>query len=150
MNFFFSAWKLHFLNGNQIWMAQLQNMPKQVRVNLSKTMKMEDIFSNNNNEYLDLECLTCTGPKCLYIFYKYILSKFNAYNMNAPTCMHTHRLAHAHRCARTHTHTPAAYQGNQGNETEEKVFKKRKVFQEDLKELTEVEWQTEMELVLNN
>ena len=32
-------------------MVQLQNMPKQVRVNLSKTMKMEDIFSNNNNEY---------------------------------------------------------------------------------------------------
>ena len=30
----------------------------------------------------------------------------------------------------------------QGNETEEKVFKKRKVFKEDLKELTEVEWWT--------
>ena len=63
--------------------------------------------------------------------------------------MHTHTLArsqtrtrtrtrtHAH--AHTHTHTPVAYQGNQGNETEEKVFKKRKVFNEDLKELTEVE-----------
>ena len=33
----------------------------------------------------------------------------------------------------THTHTLVAYQGN---ETEEKVFKKRKVFKEDLKELT--------------
>ena len=33
---------------------------------------------------------------------------------------------------RIHTHTPGAYQGNQGNETEEKGFK-------DLKELTEVE-----------
>ena len=38
------------------------------------------------------------------------------------------------------TRTPVAYQGN---ETEEKVFKKRKVFKEDLKELTEVEWRTE-------
>ena len=49
---------------------------------------------------------------------------------------HTHVRMHAH----THTHTPVAYQGN---ETEEKVFKKRKVSKEDLKELTEVEWQTE-------
>ena len=39
---------------------------------------------------------------------------------------------HAH--VRTRTHTPVAYQGN---ETEEKVFK------DDLKELTEVEWRTE-------
>ena len=54
---------------------------------------------------------------------------------------HTHARTHAH--AHTHTHTPVAYQGNQGNETEEKVFKKRKVFNEDLKELTEVEWRTE-------
>ena len=42
--------------------------------------------------------------------------------------MHTH--IHAH----THTH---------GNGTEEQVFEKRKVFKEDLKELTEVEWWTE-------
>ena len=81
---------------------------------------------NNNNEYL--ECRTRTGPKRLHVLYKYILSKFNAYNMNAHTHMHAH------------THTPVAYQGN---ETEEKVFKKRKVFKEDLKELTEVEWWTE-------
>ena len=47
-------------------------------------------------------------------------SKFNAYNMKA--CTHTH----------THTHR-VVYQGNK---TEEKVFKKRKVFKEDLKELT--------------
>ena len=50
---------------------------------------------NNNNEYL--EHLTCTGPKRLCVLYKYILSKFNAYNMNA----HTHRLARAH----TQTHS---------------------------------------------
>ena len=52
--------------------------------------------------------------------------------------MHTHRLAHTLTRAHTHTHThtPVAYQGNQGSETEEKVFKKRKVFKEDLKELT--------------
>ena len=49
------------------------------------------------------------------------LSKFNA-------------LTHAQ------TRTPIAYQGN---DTEEKVFKKRKVFKEDLKELTEVAWWTE-------
>ena len=65
--------------------------------------------------------------------------------------MHAHNHAntesYTHACARahthTHTHTPVAYQGNPGNETEEKVFKKRKVFKEDLKELTEVEWRTE-------
>ena len=57
----------------------------------------------------------------------------------------THTDSHTHTgvCTHKHTHTPVAYQGNQGNETEEKVFKKRKVFKEDLKELTEVEWRTE-------
>ena len=56
---------------------------------------------NNNNEYL--ERLTRTGPKRLHVLYKYILSKFNAYNMNA----HTHTLAHtdSHTHARAHTHT---------------------------------------------
>ena len=52
------------------------------------------------------------------------------------TDLHTHARTHTHE----HTHTPVAYQGN---ETEEKVFKKRKVFKEDLKELTEVEWRTD-------
>ena len=52
--------------------------------------------------------------------------------------MHTH--THAHTVTHTRTHTPVAYQGN---ETEEKVSKKRKVFKEDLKELAEVEWRTE-------
>ena len=49
--------------------------------------------------------------------------------------MHAH--THALRLAHAHTHTLVAYQGN---ETEEKVFKKRKVFKEDLKlkELTEL------------
>jgi len=51
--------------------------------------------------------------------------------------MHAHTDSHTYR---THTFTPVGYQGN---ETEEKVFKKRKVFKEDLKELTEVEWRTE-------
>ena len=45
-----------------------------------------------------LERLTRTGPKHLHILYKYILSKFNAYNMNA----HTH--THTHTRTRTHTH----------------------------------------------
>ena len=59
------------------------------------------------------------------------------------THTHTRTHTHSHTCACTHTHThthahtPIAYQGN---ETEENVFKKRKVFKEDLKELTEVEW----------
>ena len=43
----------------------------------------------------------------------------------------------------TRTHTPVTYQGNQGYETEEKAFRKRMVFKEGLKELTEVEWRTE-------
>ena len=84
---------------------------------------------NNNHEYL--ERLTRTGPKRLHILYKYILSKFNAYNMNAHTHARTHTDSHTH--ARTHA---IAYQGNQGNETEEKVFKKRMFFKEDLEELT--------------
>ena len=54
---------------------------------------------NNNNEYL--ERLTRTDPKRLHILYKYILSKFNAYNVNAHIRTHAHRLA----CAHTHTHT---------------------------------------------
>ena len=64
--------------------------------------------------------------------------------MNTHTHAHTHSHRLTHVCTHTHTHThahtPIAYQGN---ETEEKVFKKRKVFKEDLKELTEAEWWTE-------
>ena len=66
--------------------------------------------------------------------------------MNTHTYTHTHARTHTeirtctHMHTRTHTHTPVAYQGS---ETEEQVFKKRKVFKEDLKELTEVEWRTE-------
>ena len=77
---------------------------------------------NNNNEYL--ECLSHPGPKHVHILYKYLLSKFSTHNMNTHThthtCMHTHT-KHVH----THTHTPAAYQGNGA---EEKVFKKRKIW----------------------
>ena len=76
---------------------------------------------NNNNEYL--EHLTCTGPKRLHVIYKYIWSKFNAYNMN------------------THTHTHQSHFW--AMRPKKKVFKKRKVFKEDLTELTGVEWQTE-------
>ena len=43
---------------------------------------------NNNNEYF--ERLTRLGPKHLHILYKYILSKFNAYNMTVHTRTHTH------------------------------------------------------------
>ena len=48
------------------------------------------INNNNNNEYL--ERLTSTGPKRLHVLYKYILSKFNAYNINAHTHPQTHAL----------------------------------------------------------
>ena len=78
-------------------------------------------YWDNNNECL--EHLTLTGPKHLHILYKYIVSKFDAYNMNAHACTHTdlHTCArtHAHTHTHTHTHTPVAYQGN---ETEEKGF----------------------------
>ena len=63
--------------------------------------------NNNNNKYL--ERLTRTGPKRLHVLYKYILSKFSAYNMNAHTRARTHRDSHTHARARTrtrtHTHT---------------------------------------------
>ena len=59
------------------------------------------------------------------------------------TRTHARARARAHTHTHTHTHTPVAYQGYQGNETEAKVFKKRKVFKKDLKELTEAEWRTE-------
>ena len=52
--------------------------------------------NNNNNEYL--EHLTRTGPKCLHVLYKYILSKFNAYNMIAHTHTHAHTHTLAHAC----------------------------------------------------
>ena len=51
--------------------------------------------------------------------------------MHTRTHAHTQTRTRTH--TRTHTYTPVAYQGN---ETEEKVFKKRKVFKEDVKELT--------------
>ena len=79
------------------------------------------LYNNNNNEYL--ECLTHIGPKCLHILYKHILSKFNAYNMNTHT--YTQTLPPP---LLTHTHTSCIYHGRG---TEEKVFKKRKLFKED-------------------
>ena len=115
-------------------------------IELSPPPNNNNNSSNNNNNNKYLERLTRTGPKRLHVLYKYILSKFSAYNMNAHTRARTHRDSHTHARARTrtrtHTHTSVAYQGNQGNETEAKVFKKRKVFKKDLKELTEVEWRT--------
>ena len=59
--------------------------------------------TTNNNEYL--EHLNHTGPKRLHVLYKYILSKFNAYNMNAHTHTHTHAHTDSHTHARAHTHT---------------------------------------------
>ena len=103
-------------------------------------------FNNNNNEYL--ERLTRTGPKRLHVLYKYIFVKIQ--NSIHTTWMHAHMHAHTqtrtctHTRTHTNTHIPVTYQGNQGNETEEKVFKERNVFKEDLTELTEVEWRTEI------
>ena len=67
-------------------------------------MKSINIYIyNNNNEYL--ERLTHTGPKRLHVLYKYILSKFNVYNMNAHTHTYAHTDSHTHTRARTHAHT---------------------------------------------
>ena len=67
------------------------------------------VSDNNNNEYLERP----TGSKRLHVLYKYILSKFSAYNMNAHTHSHTHRDSHthapAHTVTQTHTHTPVSY-----------------------------------------
>ena len=72
--------------------------------------------TNNNNRYL--ERLTRTGPSA-YIFFK---------------CTRFQDLVHT-----AHTHTNRGGGGvYQGSDTEEKFFEKRKVFREDLKELTEV------------
>ena len=46
------------------------------------------------------------------------------------THTNTHTHTHTHTHTNTHTHTPVAYEGNQGNETEEKIFLKRKVFKD--------------------
>ena len=62
----------------------------------------------------------------------YTFSKFNAYKMITHTCMHTQ---HTHTHAHTHTHTES-YIRAMGLK---KRFLRRKVFNEDVKELTEVE-----------
>ena len=101
-------------------------------------VRWDRLTQNNNNEYL--ESLTHTCPKRLHILYKHILSKFNAYNMNAHTHARTHTDSHTH----THTHTHQSHiRATRAMRLKKKVFKKRKVFKEDLKELTEVEWRTE-------
>ena len=68
---------------------------------------------NNNNKYL--ECLTHTGPKRLHMLYKYILSKFNAYNMNVHTHTHTHTHTHAHSHSHTCVHIHTRILGARGN-----------------------------------
>ena len=54
-------------------------------------------------------------------------------------CIHSHACMHAHVHTHTHTHTHTHKHTviYQGMGTEEKSFKKKKVFKEDLKELTE-------------
>ena len=81
--------------------------------------------SNKNDNNEDLERLTNAGPKRLHVLYKYILSKFTAYNINththahaytqtrAHTHVHTHTHKHTHTYTNTYTqtHTPVTYQG---------------------------------------
>ena len=90
------------------------------------------VDNNNNDEYLEI--LTRTGPKRLHVLYKHIFVKIQCIH----GCTHTHTYAHTqtrtrtharartytHTHTHTHTHIPVAYQGNQGNETEEKFFKR--------------------------
>ena len=76
----------------------------------------------------NLKCIALSAYKSnKYIFghqkFKYTISKH----------MHPHSYTHT----RAHIHAPWHTQAPQGRGTEEKVFKKRKVFREDLKELTE-------------
>ena len=52
----------------------------------------------NNNEYLERLSRT-------HVLGKYILSKFNAYNMNVHTHARTHNDSHTHPRTRTHAHT---------------------------------------------
>ena len=61
-------------------------------------------MNNNNNEYF--ERLTRIGPKRLHVLYKYVLSKFNAYNTNAHTRTHAHMHTRRRARARAHTHPP--------------------------------------------
>ena len=74
-----------------------------------------------------MERLTRTCPKRLRVLtrtYCYILSKFNAYDMNAHTRTHahTHRLAHA----RTHARTPVAYQAIRAMRLKKRVLKRER------------------------
>ena len=94
----------------------------------------------DNNGYL--ERLTHTGLKHLPVFK---CTDFHDSTHATHTCAHIHTQytdfqdsTHTtHMCAHIHTHTHRVLY--QGNGTEEKFFEKRKVFKEDLKELTEVE-----------
>ena len=66
-------------------------------------VRARSAYNNDNNEYL--ERLTRTDPKRLHVLYKSILSKFNAYNMNACTHRHTRTYTHTRTHTRTHAHT---------------------------------------------
>ena len=88
------------------------------------------------------EHLTHAGPKRLHILYVYIVAKFNAYNRNLHTHAHARTHARTHVCTHTHTHTHAHAHTHththrviyQSNGTEEKVLKKRMIFEEDYNE----------------
>ena len=61
-------------------------------------MVHHDTYTCIYHEYL--ERLTRTGPRRLHVLFKYILSKFSAYNMNAHAHTQTRTRTHKH----THTH----------------------------------------------
>ena len=82
----------------------------------------QQLNNNNNNGYF--ECLTHTGPR---------LKICNTHTHTPHTRTYTHTKHYTH----THTHTHRVK--DQGNRTEVKIFLKRKVFKEDLKQLTEVD-----------
>ena len=75
----------------------------------------------------------------IYTFFyniQYIYLDFK--DFNTQTCMHIdwQRHTHSHTCMHTHC-------TSRGNETERKICEKRKVFEEDLKDLTKAAWWTE-------
>ena len=77
----------------------------------------------------NLKCITLSAYKFItYIYLDIKSSKTQTTNICTCTCMHTH--------THTHTHAHAHTQAPQDRRTEKKVFEKRKVFNEDLKELT--------------
>ena len=99
-----SHWGILWLLWCPVFTGKIDNFKKEKKKSIRCIcLHVRFCHNNNNNEYL--ERLARTGPKRLHVLYKYILSKFNAYNMNAHTHARTHTDSHTHARAHKHTHT---------------------------------------------